>query len=107
MNLYYRGLSYEYDSSKVSSNKIQQPFQPVPQIGTAYNLIYRGLTYHVEPSSQSTQVPLAPVTYQLNFRGITYFVNQTAQGKVTIASQPASTLKVAMLPISQELKLQE
>ncbi|MEH2464790.1 DUF4278 domain-containing protein [Nostoc sp.] len=33
MKLYYRGLSYEYDPSKVVSKKIEQPFEPAPQIG--------------------------------------------------------------------------
>ncbi|ACC83629.1 DUF4278 domain-containing protein [Nostoc punctiforme] len=107
MKLYYRGLSYEYDPNKVDSKKTQQPFQPVSQHGPAYNLIYRGLDYRVDPNSKSAELPLLPVAYKLSFREITYFVNKTAQGDVTVVSQPAINSKVAALPIFEELKLQE
>ncbi|MBC1224039.1 DUF4278 domain-containing protein [Nostoc sp. UCD121] len=106
MKLYYRGLSYEYNPSKVDSKKTEQPFQPVPQLGPAYNLMYCGINYHVDPNSKSAEVPLSPVAYKLSFRGITYFVNKTAQGEVTVVSQPARTSKVVALPISKQLKLQ-
>jgi Domain of unknown function (DUF4278) len=95
MKLYYRGLSYEYDSNKVGSKKAEQPFRPVPLIGPAYNLMYRGVKYQVNPNSKSPEAPLPPVTYKLSFRGITYFVNKTPQGEVTEASQPATILKTA------------
>ena len=94
MKLYYRGLSYEYDPSKVASQKTEQPFEPAPQIGPAYNLMYRGVTYRVDPNSKAAKAPLAPVAYKLSFRGITYFVNKTAQGEVTVVSQPASISKL-------------
>ncbi|MEH2459491.1 DUF4278 domain-containing protein [Nostoc sp.] len=107
MKLYYRGLNYEYDRSKVS-NKTEQPFEPVPQLGLAYNLMYCGVTYSVDPNSKPAEVPLAPLADKLSFRGITYFVNKTAQEEVTVVSQPASTSKVGALPISEELlKLQQ
>ncbi|MEH2108193.1 DUF4278 domain-containing protein [Nostoc sp.] len=106
MKLYYRGLSYESDLNKVSSKKTQQPFRPVPQIGPAYNLMYRGVNYRVDPNSKSAQVPL-PVAYKLSFRGITYFVNKTPLGEVSVVSQPTTTSKVEVLPISEELKLQQ
>ncbi|MBD2508751.1 DUF4278 domain-containing protein [Nostoc muscorum FACHB-395] len=106
MKLYYRGLSYEYNPSKVASEKTEQPFQPVPQLGPAYNLMYRGVNYRVDPNSKSAEVPLSPVAYKLSFRGITYFVNKTAQGDVTVVSQPAINSKVVALPISEQLKLQ-
>ncbi|MDF5738770.1 MULTISPECIES: DUF4278 domain-containing protein [unclassified Nostoc] len=77
MKLYYRGLNYEYDRSKVS-NKTEQPFEPAPQLGLAYNLMYGDLTYRVDPNSQSAEVPLAPLADKLSFRGITYFLNKTA-----------------------------
>jgi Domain of unknown function (DUF4278) len=102
MKLYYRGLSYEYDPSK----ETKQPFQPVRQSGSAYNLIYRGVTYHVDPNAKSAEVPLPLVAYQLIYRGIAYFVNRTAQGEVTVASQPASTSKFGTLSVFNELKPQ-
>ncbi|WP_448268645.1 DUF4278 domain-containing protein [Nostoc sp. DSM 114159] len=108
MKLYYRGLSYEYDLSKVGSKKTEQPFQPVPQIGPAYNLMYRGVNYCVDPNSKSAEVPLAPVAYKLSFRGITYFVNKTQLGEVSLVSQPTTTSKAETLAISEELlKLQQ
>ncbi len=93
MKIYYRGLNYEYDRSKVS-NKTEQPFEPDPQLGLAYNLMYRSVTYPVDPNSISAEVPLASLAYKLSFRGIAYFVNKTAQEEVTLVSQPASTLKI-------------
>ncbi len=97
MKLYYRGLSYEYDPNKVGSKKTEQPFQPAPQVGPAYNLMYRGVNYHVDPNFKSAEAPLAPVAYKLSFRGITYFVNKTQLGKVSVVSQPTTTLKVEAL----------
>ncbi|MEH2417535.1 DUF4278 domain-containing protein [Nostoc sp.] len=82
MKLYYRGLNYEYDRSKVASKKTEQPFEPVPQLGLAYNLMSRAVNYPVEPNSKSPEVPLPPVADKLSFRGITYFINKTAQGEL-------------------------
>ena len=62
--------------------------------------MYRGVNYRVDPNSKPTKVPL-PVAYKLGFRGIAYFVNKTAQGVVTVVSQPARTSKVEALPISE------
>ncbi|QMS90374.1 DUF4278 domain-containing protein [Nostoc edaphicum CCNP1411] len=107
MKLYYRGLSYEYDPNKVGSKKTEQPLHPVPQIGSAYNMVYRGVNYRVNPNSKSAADPLAPVTYKLSFRGITYFVNKTPLGEVSVISQPTITSKIEGLLISDELKLQK
>ncbi|RCJ36877.1 hypothetical protein A6769_15420 [Nostoc punctiforme NIES-2108] len=108
MKLYYRGLSYEYNQNKVGSKKTEQPFQPVPQIGPAYNLMYRGVNYRVDPNSKSAEAPLVPVTYKLSFRGITYFVKKTQLGEVSVVSQPTAISKLETLAISEELlKLQQ
>ncbi|MEH1936447.1 MAG: DUF4278 domain-containing protein [Nostoc sp.] len=108
MKLYYRGLNHEYDPSKVASKKTEQPFEPVPELGPAYNLMYRGVNYRVDPNSKSAEAPLVPVTYKLSFRGITYFVNKTQLGKVTVVSQPTAISKLETLAISEELlKLQQ
>ncbi|WP_375475951.1 DUF4278 domain-containing protein [uncultured Nostoc sp.] len=106
MKLYYRGLSYECDPNKVGSKKTEQPFRPVPQIGSAYNLMYRDASYRVDPNSKSAKVPL-PIADKLSFRGITYFVNKTPLGEVSVVSQPTTNSKVEVLPISEELKLQQ
>ncbi|MEH2284090.1 MAG: DUF4278 domain-containing protein [Nostoc sp.] len=107
MKLYYRGLSYEYDQNKLGSKKTQQPFRPVPQIGPAYNLMYRSVNYRVDPNSKSIEAPLAPLAYKLSFRGITYFLNKTSLKEVSVVSQPATSSKVEALPISKELKLHD
>ncbi|ODH00794.1 hypothetical protein A4S05_31605 [Nostoc sp. KVJ20] len=107
MKLYYRGLSYEYDPNKVGSKKTEQPFQPVPQIGSAYNLMYRGVNYRANSNSKLAAVPLAPIAYKLSFRGITYFVNKTPLGEISVVSQPITTSRIEGLLISEELKLQK
>ncbi|MBN4001853.1 DUF4278 domain-containing protein [Nostoc sp. LPT] len=106
MKLYYRGLSCECDPNKVGSKKTEQPFRPVTQIGPAYNLMYRGVNYRVDPNSKSAKVPL-PIADKLSFRGITYFVNKTPLGEVSVVSQSTTNSKVEILPISEELKLQQ
>ncbi|MHC5723510.1 MAG: DUF4278 domain-containing protein [Nostoc sp.] len=93
MKIYYRGLNYEYDRSKVS-NKTEQPFEPDPQLGLAYNLMYSSVIYRVNPNSKMAEVPLPQLADKLSFRGITYFLNKTAQQEVTLVSQPASTSKI-------------
>lgn len=94
MKLHYRGVSYEYDPSKVESRKRGQPFKQVRGSGHAYNLIYRGVTYRIDPNTKQSEVPVQPVAYRLMYRGIAYFVNKTAQGEVTVVTQPASTSKL-------------
>ena len=98
MKLYYRGTSYEYDTKKVENRKIEQPFQPVSQFGPAYNVIYRGITYRVDPNTKTAEVPLAPATYKLSYRGINYLVSKNTQGEVTLMTQSVNSLEVGTLP---------
>jgi hypothetical protein len=94
MKLYYRGLTYEYNSEE-AAKKIIRPFAPVRHKGSAYNLTYRGLTYRVDPNIESPKVSKSPVTYQLIYRGIAYFVEMIHTGEVsTIFSQTVNTLKI-------------
>jgi Domain of unknown function (DUF4278) len=95
MKLYYRGQSYEYNPSQ----QIKQPFQPVSPSGRGYGLKYRGVSYHVDPNTQSAEVTLSPTAYKLIYRGVAYFINKTANKEVTIFSQPAiiSSLETAFL----------
>lgn len=78
MKLYYRGVSYQYDPTKLGSRKTGQLFKQGSESGSAYNLIYRGVTYGVDPNAKPTSVPVPPAIYKLIYRGITYFVNRTA-----------------------------
>ncbi|WP_341530467.1 DUF4278 domain-containing protein [Nostoc sp. UHCC 0302] len=94
MKLYYRGLGYELDSSKIAGRTIEKPFQSTPSVGAAYNLIYRGVTYRVDPNAKSAEAPLPPTTYKLSYRGINYLVNRNAQGEVTLINQSTNPLQV-------------
>ncbi len=107
MKLYYRGVSYEYDPSKLGSRKTGEPFKQVRGSRPAYNLIYRGVTYRVDPNAKQSEVPVPPAAYKLIYRGITYFVNRTAQGEVTVVTQPASTPKVGTLSVPQDKTRQD
>jgi hypothetical protein len=76
MKLKYRGVSYEYDPSKLESQNRRQPFKQVRGSGHAYNLMYRGVPYRIEPNTKQSEVPVQPVAYRLMYRGIAYFVNK-------------------------------
>jgi hypothetical protein len=104
MKLCYRGVSYEYSPSKVESRKRGQPFKQVRGSGAAYNLIYRGVTYRIDPNAKQSEVPVQQVAYKLMYRGIAYFVNKTAQGKGTLVTQPANNSKVNL---SEDKSLQD
>lgn len=85
MKFYYRGLSYEYNSSE-ATEKATRPFAAVRHKGCAYNLTYRGLTYRVDPNIEPAEVSAPPVAYQLIYRGIAYFVKRTHTGEVSTVS---------------------
>jgi hypothetical protein len=78
----------------VCPGKRGQLFRQVRGSGPAYNLIYRGVTYRIDPNAKQSEVPVQPVAYRLIYRGIAYFVNKTAQGEVRVVTQPASTSKL-------------
>ncbi|MBD2527805.1 DUF4278 domain-containing protein [Nostoc sp. FACHB-133] len=94
MKLFYRGLSYELDSSKIASRRTEKPFQPAPIVGAAYNLIYRGVTYRVDPNYKPVEVTLPLAIYKLSYRGINYLMNRNAQGEVTLINQSTNPLQV-------------
>lgn len=94
MKLCYRGNSYEYDPQRLINQKAEKPFQPVDQLGAAYNLIYRGANYYVDPHQKSVEVPSVPTTYQLIYRGIKYLVNKNAKGEVSIITQSPNKLGI-------------
>lgn len=98
MKLYYRGTSYQCDTTTVRNRKIEQPFQPVCQSDPAYNLIYRGVSYRVEPNAKSAEAPLARANYKLNYRGINYLVNRNTQGETTLMTQSINSLQADIVP---------
>ncbi|WP_138499744.1 DUF4278 domain-containing protein [Nostoc sp. PA-18-2419] len=100
MKLYYRGLTYEYNSTE-AAKKATRPFAPVPHQGSAYNLTYRGLTYRLDPNIEPAKVFTPSVTYQLIYRGVAYLVEKTHTGQTsTKFSQPVNALKVRKLFIN-------
>ena len=107
MKLYYRGVSYEYDSTKVGSRKTAQPFKQVREFGPAYNLIYRGNTYRVDPNVKPAEVPVPPATYKLIYRGVTYLVNRTVQGEVTVVTELANLSKYENRSFNHSLRFQK
>jgi hypothetical protein len=106
MKLYYRGLSYEYNSQE-AAKKATRPFAPVRPSGSGYNLTYRGLTYRVDPNIKLAEVSTPPLAYQLIYRGIAYFVNKTYTGEVSGVSKPVNALKVGKQFIIKNLGLQK
>lgn len=92
MKLYYRGLSYEYNSEE--AKKATRPFAPVRHKGSDYNLSYRGLTYRVDPNIELAEVSTPPVAYHLIYRGIAYFLKKMHTGEVSGVSQPVDTVNV-------------
>ncbi|MGI2907297.1 MULTISPECIES: DUF4278 domain-containing protein [Tolypothrichaceae] len=99
MKLYYRGLSYEYNSAE-AAKKATRPFAPVRDKGCAYNLTYRGLTYRVDPNIQPAEVSTPPVAYQLIYRLIAYFVKKTHTGEVSGVSQPVDAVNIGKFLIN-------
>lgn len=84
MKLYYRGASYEHNPNSIANREAQQPFQPSPRTGTAYNLMYRGVSYHIDPNAPMEDTTQPSGTYKLSFRGVNYFVNRNIQSKVSL-----------------------
>ncbi|MBW4684083.1 MAG: DUF4278 domain-containing protein [Komarekiella atlantica HA4396-MV6] len=78
MKLYYRGLSYELNFSQIASQKTEKPSQPVFTIHSAYNLTYRGVTYHIDPNAKQKEVRNPLVTHELMYRGIPYNLNSNS-----------------------------
>lgn len=48
MKLIYRGVTYDYEASK---GVARQPFQHIHAFKSPYELIYRGNTYRVDPTT--------------------------------------------------------
>lgn len=79
MKLIYRGTTHERNSYQ---KKTRRPFQSNRKAETAYNLIYRGLTYRVEPDNPPVKTPITKTSYKLIYRGMTYLVNYNELGEV-------------------------
>lgn len=77
MKLIYRGTTFDYDPSSTPS----RPFQKSSRPREPYNLMYRGVTYRVDPNAM-TKADAKPAVYELSYCGVTYKVNRNEQGEV-------------------------
>jgi Domain of unknown function (DUF4278) len=68
MKLTYRGITYDRNSSEVVA---RPPFPSLRPSNVAYDLIYRGITYRVDPSAKQTKVSVQSATNKLIYRGAT------------------------------------
>lgn len=78
MKLIYRANTYDYDATllKRTTQKLAEP-RP------AYRLIYRGVSYLVDPAA-TPEKSAGPATYELICRGTVYQVSQTIAGNRSI-----------------------
>lgn len=76
MKLIYRGTTINYDPANINAHR------PVkPSFESAYELIYRGHTYRVEPTAVK-ETSVKPTEYELIYRGMTYQVKRNEQGEL-------------------------
>ncbi|MBD2681069.1 DUF4278 domain-containing protein [Nostoc paludosum FACHB-159] len=87
--------SYEYYASKVVSEKIESPQQPVCESEADCNLIYRGVSYRVDSNGKLDKVTTPKATYKLSFRGSTYFVCVNPNPEPTGVTTPPVTYKLS------------
>lgn len=87
MKLIYRGTTINYDPANINAHRPAKP-----TFESAYELIYRGHTYRVEPTAVR-QTPVKPTEYELIYRGITYQVKRNEQGEVISMTSCTNLLK--------------
>lgn len=76
MKLIYRGTAFNYNPANIN---VHRPVKPTFE--SAYELIYRGNTYRVEPTAVR-QTSVKPTEYELIYRGIIYQVKRNEQDEV-------------------------
>ena len=84
MKLIYRGTTINYDPANINAHRPAKP-----TFESAYELIYRGHTYRVDPTAVR-QTPAKPTEYELIYRGITYQVKRNEQGEVISMTSSAN-----------------
>jgi Domain of unknown function (DUF4278) len=84
MKLTYRGHTYNYNPCKVPG----WPFYTNRKPGAAYNLVYRGVTYRIDPNIKQLPAAEQLKIYTLNYRGVTYWVNRNLPEEVTSTITP-------------------
>jgi Domain of unknown function (DUF4278) len=79
MQLIYRGNKYDYNPSMFAD----RPFQMLRNPCSAYDLMYRGVTYRVDPSVKRNEVAVPVESHKLIYRGAIYFKSSTVQKEIT------------------------
>ena len=87
MKLIYRGTTFNYNPANINAHR---PVQPTFE--SAYELIYRGHTYRVEPTA-IRETSVKRTEYELIYRGITYQVKRNEQGEVIAMASCANRFK--------------
>jgi hypothetical protein len=87
MQLIYRGTTYSYTSANVNARRSAQRI-----CESAYEVIYRGSTYRVDPTV-AAPTSVKPSQYELIYRGETYQVTRNKQGEVTAIASFANSSK--------------
>ena len=87
MKLIYRGTTINYNPANINAHRPAKP-----TFASAYELIYRGHTYRVEPIS-IRQPSVKPTEYELIYRGITYQVKRNEQDEVISMTSCANRSK--------------
>jgi hypothetical protein len=76
IKLIYRGLTFDYN---LDQRTVDREIHPINQ--TPYNLIYRGITYHIDPRTPKPP-STKPHSYELICRGCTYQVIRDEAGMI-------------------------
>jgi hypothetical protein len=92
MKLFYRGVSYDYNPAR--SGNTGRPARSTQQ-ATPYTLTYRGVALRVDPQAPA-QEPTWPSEYDLIYRGVNYHVHRDQDGQ-TLSLTPAK-LKSLQIP---------
>lgn len=85
MQLIYRGTTFDYNPAHINAR------HPAQRSGSAYELIYRGDTYRVDPTVAAI-ASAKPMEYELIYRGSTYYINCNKQGEI-VAIAPTNSPK--------------
>jgi hypothetical protein len=93
MKLIYRGTTFEYD---LSQRRVNNSFQPAYSSREPYTLMYRGVTYQINPSAKE-KASIQPRDYELTYRGVTYFIHHNGQEKLTQFSQVGNAIRSSQI----------
>ncbi len=101
MKLIYRANTYDYDATL-----LMRTDRAIPKPASTYRLIYRGVSYLVDPEAVTSEKPDRPASYELICRGTIYRVSQTMAGYRSIEVQyPVRSRLSPRLKLKQMLEV--